>query len=364
VKSKTPNFTIRRAEMTDAQALATLFADPTMLAFTDVSPYTGIVYWEKRLAEYSDAAHLPLVAMIDSTIIGISLLKGWPNHIRRKHQASLALLAIKPQHRKRGVGRALVSASLRACDEWLNVRRVEVSFDDGHAPLAKFYESFGFLSEGVRLKDAAHHGRVVDVRVMARIWPSNMAAPASPLLIIAKQKKSTPLKIEIRPATPDDAEGFASLFATRGAANGTLQHPYTSPEVWRSRLALNAGTRECVFVALVNGRIVGNAGVYPSCDSSRQKHVCGIGIAVMDAYHGRGVGRKLMNACLDFADQWANYSRVELTVHADNIRAIKLYESLGFKTEGRHRDYSFREGGYVDALFMGRLSTALRNNDD
>jgi L-phenylalanine/L-methionine N-acetyltransferase len=114
-----------------------------------------------------------------------------------------------------------------------------------------------------------------------------------------------------------------------------------------------------VFVALVNGRVIGNAGVHPVSDNPRQKHVCGVGISIMDAYQGRGVGRALMNACLDYADRWANYSRVELTVHADNARAIKLYESLGLVTEGRHRDFSFREGGYVDALFMGRLSKAL-----
>jgi len=66
-----------------------------------------------------------------------------------------------------------------------------------------------------------------------------------------------------------------------------------------------------------------------------------------------------MNMTLDFAERWANYSRIELTVHADNARAIKLYESLGFLHEGRHRDFSFREGGYVDALFMARCTSEL-----
>jgi L-phenylalanine/L-methionine N-acetyltransferase len=359
VKKRTTNLTIRRAEASDASALASLFALDAMLSLTDVPPHTGITYWEKRLAEYSDPAHLPLVALIDGAIVGLVLLKGWPNHIRRKHQASLTLLAVHPQHRRQGVGRALVNASINACDDWLSVRRIEVAIENGHAPLTKFYASFGFQSEGVKLKEFAHGGRIVDVCTMSRINPSNMPAPVSPPLVVARRKKTAPIKISIRPATPDDAEGFAALFATRGAANGTLQHPYTAAELWRTRLTSNPGTRECVFVAVVNGRIVGNAGVYPVSDNPRQKHVCGIGIAVMDAYQGRGAGRALMNTCLDFADRWANYSRIDLTVHADNARAIKLYESLGFVTEGRHREYSFREGGYVDALFMGRLSTAL-----
>jgi L-phenylalanine/L-methionine N-acetyltransferase len=358
MKTAPTNLIIRRAEAKDASALASLFALEAMLAFTDVPPHTGIAYWEKRLAEYIDEAHLPLVALIDDAIVGLSLLKAWPNHIRRKHQASLTLLAVHPTQRKRGIGRALVNACIRACDDWLNVRRIEVAIDDSE-PLAKFYASFGFESEGVKAKVLLHDGRVVSARVTSRINPINMPAPPAPPLVIAKRKKAAPIKIAIRPATPDDAEGFAAVFATRGAANGTLQHPYTSPEIWRTRLSSNTSTRECVFVALVNGRIVGNAGVHPISDNPRQKHVCGVGISIMDAYQGRGVGRALMNACLDYADRWANYSRVELTVHADNARAIKLYESLGFEAEGRHRDFSFREGGYVDALFMGRLSKAL-----
>jgi len=47
--------------------------------------------------------------------------------------------------------------------------------------------------------------------------------------------------------------------------------------------------------------------------------------------------------------------RLELTVYADNARAIALYESLGFRHEGRHVGYALRDGHYVDALSMARL---------
>jgi L-phenylalanine/L-methionine N-acetyltransferase len=352
------SITIRRAEPKDASEIASLFALDSMLGRTDVPPHTGATYWEKRLAEYADAAHLPLLAIVNGAIVGVSLLKSYPNHIRRKHQATLTLLAVHPEHRKQGVGHALVEAISRACDDWLNVRRIEVSIEDVE-PLRRFYERLGFDSEGVCLKARVQAGHYVDQRLMARVNEANMPAPASPPLVIAKRKKSQPIKISIRPATPDDAEGFAAVFKSRSAANGTLQHPYTSAEIWRTRLAANSTTRECVFVAVVNGKIVGNAGVHSVSDSPREKHVCGVGIGIAEPYQGRGVGRALMNACLDFADRWANYSRVQLTVHSDNARAIKLYESLGFAVEGRHRDFSFREGGYVDAIFMGRLTGAL-----
>jgi L-phenylalanine/L-methionine N-acetyltransferase len=178
MKTAPTNLIIRRAEAKDASALASLFALEAMLAFTDVPPHTGLMYWEKRLAEYTDAAHLPLVAVIENAIVGLSLMKTWPNHIRRKHQASLTLLAVRPTQRKRGIGRSLVNACIRACDDWLNVRRIEVAIDDS-VPLAKFYASFGFESEGVKAKDLLHDGRVVSARVMSRINPINMAVAAA-----------------------------------------------------------------------------------------------------------------------------------------------------------------------------------------
>jgi putative acetyltransferase len=352
--------TIRRAEPRDANALAALFGDPSMLPFTPLAPYSSVAHWDKRLAEYADAACLPLVALDGETVVGLLLLRGFPNHIRRKHGSSIDLLAVRPDHRRQGVGRALMTTAMVAADHWLQIRRIEVSVDTASQPLARFYTSFGFMVEGVKCRNVLHDGRYVDSTVMSRINPAMMPAPVSPALPMRKRpRKSAPLRITIRPATEDDAEAFARIFSDRSASNGTLQHPYTSSEIWRARLAANVGTRQVSFAAVVNGRIVGNAGVHPVSDSPRQRHACSLGISIVDAYQGRGVGRALMNACLDFADNWANYPRVELSVHADNTRAIALYESLGFRAEGQHRDFSFREGGYVDALFMARLTPAL-----
>ena len=354
---------IRRAEPRDATALATLFGDVAMLPFTTVAPFSSVAFWDKRLAEYADASCLPLLAIDGDRIAGLLLLRGFPNHIRRKHCSSIDLLAVRVDCRRKGVGRALVNAAISAADQWLQMRRIEVAVDAQSVALQAFYASLGFTEEGVKRKEILHVGRYVDSTVMSRINADVMPAPASPALPAKKRvRKSAPLKITIRPAAEEDAAAFAKVFADRSASNGTLQHPYTSAEVWRTRLAGNVGTRQVTFVALVNGRVVGNAGLHPINDNPRQKHVCSLGISIADAYQGRGVGRALMNACLDFADNWANYARVELTVHVDNARAVKLYVSLGFAHEGRLRNFSFREGGYVDALFMGRLTSALKSS--
>ena len=55
------------------------------------------------------------------------------------------------------------------------------------------------------------------------------------------------------------------------------------------------------------------------------------------------------------SDDWLNVRRLGLVVFADNDRAIRLYETLGFQREGVMRELGFKRGTYVDAVVMGRL---------
>jgi L-phenylalanine/L-methionine N-acetyltransferase len=41
----------------------------------------------------------------------------------------------------------------------------------------------------------------------------------------------------------------------------------------------------------------------------------------------------------------------------DNEPAIRLYQRFGFQVEGTLRRHAFRDGKYVDALFMARLQS-------
>jgi putative acetyltransferase len=65
-----------------------------------------------------------------------------------------------------------------------------------------------------------------------------------------------------------------------------------------------------------------------------------------------------MAALIDWADQWAQLLRIELTVFADNDAAIALYRKFGFEHEGTHRAYALRDGVYADVHAMARLHPA------
>jgi putative acetyltransferase len=108
------------------------------------------------------------------------------------------------------------------------------------------------------------------------------------------------------------------------------------------------------LVAEIDGRVVGSAGLHREAPH-RRSHTASIGMAVHDAFAGRGVGTALMAAVVDLAERWWNVRRLELHVYADNARAIALYERFGFEREGLMRAYAWRDGEYVDSLAMARL---------
>lgn len=104
------------------------------------------------------------------------------------------------------------------------------------------------------------------------------------------------------------------------------------------------------FVALADNKVVG------WCDISRHTfpshaHAGSLGMGLIPAYRGQGLGRRLIEATLRAARD-AGIERVELSVHADNDRAIALYEKVGFVREGFARNSVRIDGRYKDAIHM------------
>ena len=87
---------------------------------------------------------------------------------------------------------------------------------------------------------------------------------------------------------------------------------------------------EVELIAVIDGCIVGSAGV--SAVRSRRKvvHRARFGISILKEYWGMGIGRMLMDASIDCARQ-AGYTQLELEVVADNERAVSLYRRAGFE---------------------------------
>ena len=166
-----------------------------------------------------------------------------------------------------------------------------------------------------------------------------------------------PERLVIRSAEPADAHAVSALLGSTGVFEQLLQMPDV-PIASRLEFLQRGDALGCQLLALVDGEIVGQAGLHAPHASLRRRHARGLGMAIAPEWQGRGIGRQLLQRLLAWADDWAGVLRVELWVHADNERAIALYRKLGFAQEGRHRAYALRGGSYIDSLSMARLHPA------
>jgi putative acetyltransferase len=161
--------------------------------------------------------------------------------------------------------------------------------------------------------------------------------------------------IQIRRVRPQDAAAITQLVAEPEVFGNLLQMPFPSEASWSHRLTQIPTDHSVQLIAERQGQVVGSAGLHANGSHVRRHHAMGLGIWVAAKAQGQGVGSALMQALIDYADQWAHVLRIELTVYTDNTRAIALYERFGFESEGRHRAYALRQGVYSDVLAMARL---------
>ena len=110
--------------------------------------------------------------------------------------------------------------------------------------------------------------------------------------------------------------------------------------------------REIELVAEIGGQIVGTAGIEQVGAKEKVRHRAEFGISVDQQYWGLGIGRALVEACVACAKK-AGYAQLELNAVADNKRAVKLYESVGFVEFGRNpRGFRSRLTGWQELVYM------------
>jgi RimJ/RimL family protein N-acetyltransferase len=122
----------------------------------------------------------------------------------------------------------------------------------------------------------------------------------------------------------------------------TLLEEYGGREGSLAVVAVRPGSREILgTLTLASGR------------SRRTEHAAELSMGVGRAWWGRGVGALLMGAGLTWASHNHILRRVSLSVFHDNEVARRLYERVGFSTEGVLRRYVRIAEGHEDLVVMG-----------
>lgn len=168
---------------------------------------------------------------------------------------------------------------------------------------------------------------------------SGSPPPLVPLYLRRPDAKAPAAQVTFGPLTPADARRCAELEA--------LLFPGDDPWPKAAFLRELAAKHNHYVTARAGDLLVGYAGISRlgrTPPFEYEVHTIGVD----PAYQGRGIGRRLLNELLNFADGGV----VHLEVRTDNAAAIALYRSAGFTDVGVRRRY-YRVSG-ADAYTMRR----------
>ncbi len=170
----------------------------------------------------------------------------------------------------------------------------------------------------------------------------------------------------LRHGTDEDAEAVLENFIlTHEQTDFLSSYPdeitYTLEDEKKMLKRKEESSRDVEILALVDGKVVGLAGVDEIGRRAKARHRAGFGISIDKAYWGLGIGRAMTRAAIECAKAMG-YLQLELDVVEDNTRAAELYKSEGFVEFGRNpMGFRSRYTG-MNALVMMRLD--LRENQD
>ena len=159
--------------------------------------------------------------------------------------------------------------------------------------------------------------------------------------------------VVIRRGRLDDAPAIRELYRAVAAAPGGIAR--TPDEVTTEYVAefLASSLRRGVLLVAQLPALEGLAGELHAWRSGLHvfDHVLGeLTVAVHPSAQGLGVGRRLFDALIDIVTrELPAVSRIELVTQESNERALRLYESVGFRREGRLVGRIRAPGGGLEA---------------
>ena len=168
-------------------------------------------------------------------------------------------------------------------------------------------------------------------------------------------------RFTIRPLRLSDANDIHELMHMPNVLYGTSLLPSQTADAWQKTIQRWVEDEHMhIFVAEVQAKAIGIISL--RVGTGRESHVGDIDLAVHDKHQRQGIGRMLLMAITDLADNWLNLVRLEMDVYTDNDVAIHLYQQFDFEIEGRKRLDAFRGGRYIDSYSMARLRPQVQTN--
>ncbi|WP_322922781.1 GNAT family N-acetyltransferase [Paenibacillus campi] len=271
-------------------------------------------------------------------------------------------MAVLPMYEGQGIGSSLMKAVLASLDD---DDATEITVCTGNSSLGAlaFYQKHGFRIEAIEPDYFVQHydEPIIEHGIHCRdriiLCRRHMIrAPKRPIVLSHFQASVSVRIAQIRDAGPlirmkrrlDEQTTFMLLEPGERMMGESEQRDMI-------RYALRSANSN-IFLAEHEGQIIGYLEAMGG-KVTRNRHSVYIVVGVLQQYANRGIGRRLFQTMLHWAED-RSIHRLELTVQSTNQRGIHLYRSLGFRIEGVQKEALIVDGQYVDLIQMSLLLTS------
>ncbi|KRB61452.1 GNAT family acetyltransferase [Rhizobium sp. Root708] len=165
LKPPVTGVTIRAMRASDIEPVTAMLNLPGFRHGTLRLPYQSVEETRKRF-ETMPQGNVSIVAEFDGVPVGDAHLMRLQG--RRSHAASIGM-GVHDDFTGKGVGSALMQALVDTADNWLDIKRLELTVYTDNAAALALYTKFGFETEGQLKAFGFRDGTYVDAYTMARI---------------------------------------------------------------------------------------------------------------------------------------------------------------------------------------------------
>lgn len=164
-------------------------------------------------------------------------------------------------------------------------------------------------------------------------------------------------QVLLRPLSPRDTDDVWAGVQDPEAQRFTgLHHAFTYEEI-AAYCASRADEPDRITLAIADPSDRIYFGEVVLMDHDQPNRSASLRIALSLPARGQGFGTAALRLVLAHAFGPLELHRVSLEVYAFNVRAIHVYEKVGFRHEGRMRDALWWEGTAYDTLLMAVLAS-------
>ncbi len=158
----------------------------------------------------------------------------------------------------------------------------------------------------------------------------------------------------VRPATPDDAQAIAAIYAHH-VAHGTASFDTVPRSVAETtaKIAEHAARGWPFLVTEIDGAVAGYAYANQFRDRAAYRYACEDSIYVAADRHRQGIGATLLTTLVEAAEL-SGFRQMIAVIGGGEAASVALHAKCGFAHAGRMRAVGRKFGQWLDTIYMQR----------